>query len=464
VTVAPPPGGDEWPRGAAKLLRLAVLALVATLPFAIEPIYQRLSFSQAYYLKFAALTIGLFAIVVIVALRLPLQRPSAVFWAYLVYLAIVLLSVIVHPVRAYGFAQALFPLSGAVVIFILEVVPTRRRDQESLFLLLVAVGFVSALYGILQNFGIEMIKRAELETERQVLVSFFGHSNFMASFLGPIVFIAAYFVGRDTGRGLKIFALATIVAILVCLYWAGTRAATVALAAGALSLLSHLRHRIAWDRRQVRTGAAIALGLFVAATLWGQYGGRHRETLLRRISSHREISDRLFLWLVGIEMIRDHPVLGIGYGRYNAEFWPYCERFVKRPGNEIYSYILREMRGLNPGEAHNDPLETACETGLLGVGAFLALWIFALLFCHEILHRGPPEDRRLGLFLRAALVFVLVDSLFGFPLQLPASGLLFWLLLGSVAQTHRRTAAPQAESPDGEIEPPDHGDAAQPEV
>jgi O-antigen ligase len=139
-------------------------------------------------------------------------------------------------------------------------------------------------------------------------------------------------------------------------------------------------------------------------------------------------------------MIAEKPVLGIGYGRYNAEFWPYCEKYVQQSGNEIYGYVLREMRGLNPGQMHNDPLEVACETGVIGAAAFIGIWVLALLLCFDTVRRGDPADQRLGRCLRAALLCIFVDSLFGFPLQLPASAVLFWIVLGTVVQTHRRAA------------------------
>lgn len=431
---------EAWPPAVARLTHLALMALVATVPFAIEPIYQRASVSQTFYIELAGLTVGILVLAAVLALRLPLRQPSALFWCYLAWLAVIFVSIVARSVPGYGFAEALLPLTGAAILFVIEAAPTSRRWQEALFLLLVGVGFISAAYGILQNFGIELLGSV-VRSERQVLSSFFGHSNFMASFLAPILFLAAYFIERGRDSRLRLGAGAAIIATLICLYWAGTRAAALAVVIGALGLLRWRLPRVAMNGRRLATVAGVVLILAVAVALWGQYGGRHRETLFRRLSSHREMSNRTFLWLVGIEMIRANPILGIGYGRYNAEFWPYSERYVQRPGSEMFSYILREMKGLNPGQAHNDPLEVACETGVFGVAIFIGLWMLAFVFCHRCVWQGSPADQRMARYLRAALICVFVDSLFGFPLQLPASVLLFWILLGNVAQTYRRVAA-----------------------
>jgi hypothetical protein len=43
---------------------------------------------------------------------------------------------------------------------------------------------------------------------------------------------------------------------------------------------------------------------------------------------------------------------------------------------------------------------------------------------------AADRERRVRLvYLMSALLAMLVDSLFGFPIQLPASGILFWTLL-----------------------------------
>jgi len=435
-----PDGRPVWPPGAVRLVHLALLALAATLPFAIDPVYQRPSVSQTCYVELAGLTIGMLALAMILALRLPVRAPTRIFWGYLAWLAMIGISILAGPVRGYGLAIAILPLTGATVLFVLEAMPASLRRQESLLLLLTGIGFIGAAYGILQNFGVELFPGIA-GSERQVLSSFFGHSNFMASFLAPILFLAGYFLEpRRSGR-LRAAAGVAIAATLVCLFWAGTRAATLAILVGALGLVRWRVPHGTLNRRRLATLGAIVMILAVAATLWGQYGGRHRETLLRRLSSHRELSNRAFLWLVSLEMIRDKPLSGTGYGRYNAEFWPYCERYIQRPGHEMFTYILREMRGLNPGHAHNGLLEAACETGVPGTVAYLALWVMVFVCCHRCVRGGAPADQRLGRHLRAALICVFVDSLFGFPLQLPASALLFWILLGNVAQTYRRAAA-----------------------
>jgi O-antigen ligase len=434
-----------WPPGPERFIRFALLAFILMLPFAIERSYQRPSVGQAFYVKLAGLSVAMFAVLVIAAMRLPLHRPTALFWAYLVYLAVILTSVWLQEYRGFALAEAIFPITGAGLLLVLEITPFDRRRQESFFLVFMALGLVSALYGLLQNFGVEFIDLVEAETERQVIVSFFGHSNFMGSFLAPIVFLAAYFLEPRRSIRLYVLAVATIAAILLCLYWAGTRAATLGVLVGAVAVLRWRLPRLSPDRRRATAVVAFFVIVALAGALWGQYRGRHRETLFRRLSSYREIRNRLYLWIIAIDMIRDHPLAGIGYGRYDTEFWLYAERHRKQPGNEVYGYILREINGLNPGQAHNDLIEVASETGIPGAAALIALWILALLLCQTCVRRGPPPDERLGRYLRAALLCFFVDSQFGFPLQLPASAVVFWVLLGNVAQTYRRAAmsAPQ---------------------
>jgi O-antigen ligase len=430
------PGAGAWPPATVRFVRLAILALILTIPFAVEVVYQRVSASQLYYLKVAGLTVAILTIGMIVALRLPVGRPTPLLTAWLIYLGVVVISILANPVRGFGMAKAILPATAAGLLFAFEAMPAGRRARESVLLLLVGVGFLCALYGILQNFGVNLIPGAAPVSERQVIGSFFGHSNFLASFLGPIVFLAVYFVQPGRRPALIRFAIAAIFLSIVCFFWAGTRAATLAALAGALTLVRNWRWpRLTFSRRALGIAAAVVIVAGLLAALYGQKFGRHPETLWRRAASAPELRNRVFFWIIGAEMIRDHPVIGIGYGRYNSMFWDYAYRYVSRPENQIHSYILREMRGANPGQAHNELIGAAAETGILGLAAFLAVWIAALGLCNHVIRAGAPDDQRLARCLRAALVFVFVDGLFGFPSQVPASALVFWTVLGMVAQT-----------------------------
>jgi len=72
-------------------------------------------------------------------------------------------------------------------------------------------------------------------------------------------------------------------------------------------------------------------------------------------------SDRGFIWSRALEMIRDHPLRGVGFANYSRAGAPYYDRVD--PGFPMRTW------------AHNTELSTLAETGPLGLAALL--WVFA---------------------------------------------------------------------------------------
>jgi O-antigen ligase len=75
----------------------------------------------------------------------------------------------------------------------------------------------------------------------------------------------------------------------------------------------------------------------------------------------RRNADRVFLWARAAEIVRDHPLLGVGFGNYPRICGAYYDRIDP-------SFPMRTW-------AHNTELSLLAETGPLG--AFALVWVFA---------------------------------------------------------------------------------------
>ncbi len=84
--------------------------------------------------------------------------------------------------------------------------------------------------------------------------------------------------------------------------------------------------------------------------------------------------ERLYMWQSGMAIVRDHPLTGVGPGQVKAVF---------------PRYALPEAVKKTTSHVHNTPLQIAAERGLLGLAAWLWLW---LAFFRE----GVMLLRRLG--------------------------------------------------------------------
>ena len=149
-----------------------------------------------------------------------------------------------------------------------------------------------------------------------------------------------------------------------------------------------------------------------------------------RLFSTPELHYRLFIWQVSTNIFLDHPLLGIGYHQLPHMINDYVfDFFTHHPRGNAFQYILK--RGPVQGYLHNDYLEILVETGILGFLAFMCLIVSNIIRGYRtILKTGSlREERFFHACLMGGFVTILVDAFWGFPLQLPCSGLLFWLFL-----------------------------------
>ena len=117
-----------------------------------------------------------------------------------------------------------------------------------------------------------------------------------------------------------------------------------------------------------RTGIAIAIGTVIAilavaigyAPLRTRLG--HVVTSLKNRDYAEAVSGRVTPFLAAAQMARDHPLTGVGPGCFAWGYAPYKERVEAR-----YPALRRAfVATFSFGEVHNDHLQFAAETGILG--------------------------------------------------------------------------------------------------
>ena len=132
--------------------------------------------------------------------------------------------------------------------------------------------------------------------------------------------------------------------------------------------------------------------------------------------------------------------------------WPLVER---RPwfGHGGGTYVLA-FPGIKPAgfphhwdHAHNDFVEIAVDTGLVGLGLLLALALATAWRAGRVLHDAQPRLKRgVGVAALMALFSIGLHSTVDFNLQIPANALTLVVLLALVWAMPHGTAAP-APSP-----------------
>ena len=153
---------------------------------------------------------------------------------------------------------------------------------------------------------------------------------------------------------------------------------------------------------------------------------------------------RVTAWVNTLCMVKDHPLLGVG-----ANNWQLVYPLYHRAWRSDQSFDTRTQATT----LHNDFLQYWAETGLLGLIAFVGLFIVAIraLTVHARSLTEPWGP--IGVATGAGVLAAGADCFFSFPFQLAAPTLIFWFLL---ALCHRAacepTVAPARTRP-GPIDP-----------
>ncbi len=242
--------------------------------------------------------------------------------------------------------------------------PSEREVGRLLALWAGASALASALAFAQHWWGVDPVAGLGLRAPVYVLAPESpGHLAGIGTFASRLTFAHATAVIAATLLGLQLSGGATgkrprwiwaALALEVAGIWSTfARGAWFALAtvgATALGLAARLGERA----RAIRWLAVLGGGLTLLLVL--SPGTRARGLAGLRPSAN---DDRLFIWARAAQVALDHPVLGVGFGSYHRVLGPYYDRFNP-------AFPMRTW-------AHNMPLSMLCETGPLGLFAFLWL-------------------------------------------------------------------------------------------
>lgn len=263
-----------------------------------------------------------------------------------------------------------------------------RAHAVRLARLLVATGGLVAAYGIVQHVtGID-VYRAAIGRETAVVPRGPGHAGYAVvgffsnylTFAHTMIFPLG-FAGALALRGDRIGLVAAPV-IAAVLILSTARGAWLAALGVAAALVLVGRPRRALPALAVAT-AAVGLAFVLRPDLRGHAAGMF-------LPSGQNVG-RVGIYRANLEIIHDHPVLGLGFGRYKRASKPYYER---HPDADRRSH------------AHSNYLQMAAEAGLVGLAAFAFLWAQVLRLGWEALARAPAAVP--GLWCTAAGAWVAI--------------------------------------------------------
>jgi len=338
------------------------------------------------------------------------------------------------------------PVSGLFLLGLGRMLGANLRLVALLARATLSAGAIVAGYALCQHIGFDPLPAATLFPDRTVAM--FENPNHLGSFMAALMPIAvggfllssqvappsesldatapAEHLGPARGSSLAWYPL--IGMLYAALLLAGSRGAWVGCLAGLVFLLWAVAtqwHRGSrWHLRRVLAMIAIV----VAVTIWlaptrimedkhgrvsvGQRMLSTANAAAPVTADDQSLNHRYFLWQVAWQLILDHPVLGIGYDRF---------------ADHAATIVATSAEVRFPARrAHNEYLNCWAEGGVFTLIGFLgmAISVFGgpVQSGHDLRHRAAA----------ASVTAILVHGLVSYPLYMPLTALLFWILLGVI--------------------------------
>lgn len=454
------PDRPQMERASNRFGILALHALIWTLPFGLYYVFEQPSYSQSFYFQVGATTLALFYFGMCwIGGQLHLPR-NGVLGAGLLLGLFAALSSLSSRSSLFTLKETAFLWSGLLVLAMVAHLRLDERQCRGLLASVVLVAALCALYGVLQYLGFDIRWKwigyaEESKIGKYYVLSLLGHPNYLAAFIGPALMLCIGLAAGHAGRPMQTLLLVAGVILALCLLVAGSRSGWLAalVVGGGLAAVTVAHRRSVKFGRRALIFAAVAVCVMMLFAVPNPLVPR-RYSFSDRLFAARPVMGRMYFYVAAARMIAQHPVLGVGYGNFGAEFWDYAAQLQdprENPGNEVFAYILEDLGGIRPDQVHNEYLQIAAETGVLGLGAFfLLLVVFFRGLCRDYGVGRSLRERLLIASMGGAVGFLLIDCLFSFPLRLPCSALVFWLVMG-VGSRYGQTVMQGGRNRTGEV-------------
>jgi O-antigen ligase len=333
-------------------------------------------------------------------------------------------------------AIRLFALIVAALL-LLRYTSNKARLRKLIYVI-IAVGVASALFGIMRK-NLQQGSAFFLPGLTIVDRSFgqFVNRNHFAFLMEMCLGLSLGLIIGETGRHRRILILAAVSALLwVALIYSNSRGGILASLCQLLFLgvmldpFSHLTKTqvgTRWRRFQSLAGG-LAVRAFLGVCLIalfaygvGWVGGEPVVFNFQQAAtdfSQQEMQDnantsRKEIWSATWQLIKAHPVAGIGFGAY----WVGITRYHNASG------------AMTPQQAHNDYLELMASGGIIACA--LVLW-FAVMFlkrARQRLHFPDPYYRAACLGALTGLFGVAVHSFVDFGIHITINALVYFALI-----------------------------------
>lgn len=353
--------------------------------------------------------------------RLFIATPISIPFLFLIFASLIsFINSVDYAVSSRGITKLL--QNAFLFLICAEEIKDRRHIQRIVLSVILGASLASfdAIWQV--NFGKDFIRGKEpiLNIGLTRATAAFPDANIFGIYLSaiaPLIIGLAlyYFDGRKKIAMLLVSVLATIGIIL-----SYSRGTALALYVSILFISICRRNKI------------ISIGLIILLLIFPFIMPKNIKDWAKAINYNPLVfmcnSDRITVYGNTINMIRHHPVIGVGVNTFSKNYLKYK---LPEPDNAKTSDFMY---------AHNHFLHMAGEIGLLGLGVFL--WLLFRLFKKSLfIYRNLTDKyyKILSLSITACLTAFLINGLTETSLYYSRVAMIFWFLIGFALSLNKFT-------------------------
>lgn len=292
-------------------------------------------------------------------------------------------------------------------------------QMKAIIMVFLTSGAIEGIYGFLQLTGLH----TNLLYVFKVHGTFNNPGPYTNYLVITLVFAFGFFLHfKQTGRFhnfLRYFSLTVAIIISVLLPFTGSRTSWLAALVGMIAVSWPLCRKLKWYGLMFGNGKRKTISLILAGIV--------AIIVCLSLFQYKSQSSkgRLLIYEVSFTMIKQHPVFGLGFCRFPAEYNNYQGSYFKE-NPESKKAILAD----NIKTCFNEFLQVWVELGLIG------LLLFAGIVICIFSYKPKSGTEYLAIPAKGALLAVLVCCCFSYPLRILPVTVYIVFLIAIIAATY----------------------------
>jgi len=312
-----------------------------------------------------------------------------------------------------------------LLFFVIASTPMDVTRAEKILKIFITALIPVALYAIFQFFGLDPVAWTMLEGRSSSTI---GHPVSLTALLGLALPFVITFSFQKRGVGTRLYWASLALLFLFAAVTAVSRGPLIGIiAAGSLVLIFNIRRLTGAWRKQFMVALLFTLVVIgVVVSLSAGKGG-----LFERVKSTGEIRTRLLYYKIALNIIEDHPLVGVGFENFRTIYPQYRLAEENRMAKDV-----------EPTMVHDGYLQAALTNGIPALLIYLVFLVSISVFLLKgFRHETDVRYRSLAVAFAASIGGYLIQDLTGW-LEISLTTF-FWIILGvtvSFSITDRDTA------------------------